>query len=642
MEGFLAIVQCDRNGHQALASLAEEGMRMAQAPGTKVETFSGGGFVMAVRRRDRASDTYFGTADGHLRLYVQGCVEPLEETVSSTRIWRLAADKMLPANILAAPRAAAELTGSFHIAGYDSDTHQLVAIVDRLASRPIFYYQDSEYLILSSDIRAILGVPGVDCSVDLESLAQFVRIQTVLGDRTLYREIRVLLPATMLRASSRNPGIRIERYWSLQPLDPFENEEEAIRGVQAAFLKAGERIARGTHLGGILLSGGLDSRLVLAIVESNVKALEAFTFGPEVTDEGQVAQSVARSAHVPWRFIGQTALDYWAQLPAVLPTLQAQYSIAHTHPFRTARMMASSGVDTIYHALELCVTFSGSYLPKEYLSIAGRKVYTYRLAPLSTQAEVKSSFLRNHDIQGGEFQRSFLQGSMRDTWQVATEQALDQAFADAAEKWASPYDWYEKGMLSAGFCKFRSYVVATCNRAIARERSLMPDSDVIDAYLRLTVRQRFLGPIYRRAFERIEPTLARILYPNTGTSPFAPPIVQALVLHSRQFGRTNREQMRRLLGSIGLANLLKSKLYGSYPSASELAQALISADLPSTVATREALMEGPLAECGIIDVQRLRARVECGTFHDESESLTLLALASLAAWFERYPARIDL
>lgn len=642
MEGFLIVVRLDQRNDPLLTHLVESGFDATKVEGTRVEAFADEGLAMAVRRRNHASDTSFSTVAKHLQVYVQGCVEPLETSTSPSKLHRLTPDKVLPANLFTDTPLAASLTGSFQITAYDSATQKLVAIVDRLASRPIFYYLNSEYLILSSDIRAILGVPGVSCAVDVEGLAQFVRIQTILGDRTLYQEIRTLMPGTVLRVSPRRPGIELENYWSMEPLQPFEDESDAIRGVETAFLKAGERIARGTQHGGILLSGGLDSRLTLAIIAPNLKALEAFTFGPEVTDEGQVAQTVARVAGASWRFVGQSALDYWTQLEAVLPTLQAQYSIAHTHPFRTARMMAGAGSDTIYHALELCVTYSGSYLPKEYQRFAGRNAFTYRLAPLSTPAEVRCSFLQNHDIQGGEFQRSFLQGSMRDIWQMAPERSLDQAFSAAAEKWSSPYDWYEKGMLGAGFSKFRSYVVATSNRALARERSPMPDSDVIDAYLRLTVRQRFLGPVYRRAFERIDPALARIVYPNTGTSPFAPPIVQALVLQSRQFLRANRERARQLLGSVGIGSLMQRRFYGSYPSPRELAQVLISADLPSTIAIRSALTEGPLAECGILNGKRLRGCFERGRLDNESEALTLLALASLAAWFERYPARIAL
>jgi len=637
VEAFLAVLQLDRGTERAVESMAEAGIGMVQSSDTYVERFNAPGIAVTVQKRSHASDTYFGRINNNL-YYVQGWVEPQEKPSAGRPAHWLAEDKVLPASLLGNNKEAAGLTGSFHVVGYDFDTRHLTVFVDRVASRPVFYYQDGAHLILSSDIRAILGVPGIDCTVDIESLAQFVRIQTILGDRTLYRHIGALMPATALRTQPQRTKVEIKRYWIMEPLDPFVDEEEAIRGVAAAFRKAGGRITHGNQRGAVLLSGGLDSRLVLAIARSSTEALEAFTFGPEVTDEGRVARSVARSLGVPWHFVAQSAADYWQQLESVLPTLQAQYSVAHTHPFRTARLMAERGADTIYHGLELCVTFSGSYLPKEYKTLRGRRLYTYRLAPLSTRPGVKKALLDFLDIQSGKFQRSFLAESLQEPWNTAAVCALGHAVDEAAEKWDDPYDWYEKGMLNAGFSKFRSYVVGTCNRAVARERSPMPDSDVIDAYLRLTVHQRFLGPIYRRSLHRINPRLARILYANIGTSPLAPPVVQATALQVRQFGRANRDRLRRLLGKLGLGALLQEKFYGSYPTPSELAQALALGNLPTTAATRRALTGGFLAQNSIIDARRLRKRLDEGDFTDDNEAWTILALASLAAWFDKYPA----
>jgi len=640
MEAFVVVVQFDRSSDRPTKPLAEAGISTVWAADTCVASVADTGIAVAVQRRIHASDTYFGPAGGILFI-VQGWVEPMEKPSSTNTVYRLASDKVLPANVLLDRTAPAQLTGSFHIVAYDSDTHQLVVIVDRLASRPIFYYHDSKCLILSSDIRAILGVPSVDCSIDIESLVQFVRIQMILGGRTLYSHIRRLMPSTRLRFDLRASTIEAQRYWSMELLEPFDDSECAVSSLTTAFQAAGERIARGSERAGVLLSGGIDSRMTLAAIHPHLESFETFTFGPAMTDEGSAARLVAHSVGAGWHLVVQNAVDYWECLDFYLPALQGSYSMAHAHVAKTAKLMQELGVDTVYDGWGLDLPLSGSYLPKERFMVAGRPLYTFRMASLPTSEDARKWVLRSLDIQQGQFAGSFLCGWLRDVWDTATTDAVGRGIDGISEVWPEPYDQVEK-FFASDFSVFRSYPVTSISRLFARQRNPLFDSGIMDCYLRLSVRQRFLGPTYRRALERIDPALARILYPNTGTSPFAPPIVQALVIQSRQFARANREQMRRMLGSMGLGHCLKRKLYGSYPSASELAQALISADVPSTVATREALMEGPLAQCGIIDVQRLRARVECGTFHDENESLTLLALASLAAWFERYPARIDL
>jgi hypothetical protein len=95
-----------------------------------------------------------------------------------------------------------------------------------------------------------------------------------------------------------------------------------------------------------------------------------------------------------------------------------------------------------------------------------------------------------------------------------------------------------------------------------------------------------------------------------------------------------------LLSGLGLGTLLQERFYGSYPAPGELAQVLALGDLPATAATRQALTDGFLAQSGIVDADRLRERLDEGDFTDSNEATTVLALVSLAAWLERYPAKV--
>jgi len=640
MEAFIVVVLLGENNSNALKSMVEAGIEMTQMEGTWVETFVDPRIALAVRKRSHASDVYFGQVEETL-FFIQGWVEPLENFLSPDSLYQFAADKVIPKDLLTKVGLATQLTGSFHIVSYNLNTNQLSVFVDRLASRPVFYYRGRDHLILSSDIRAILGVPGVDCSVDIESLTQFVRIQTILGDRTLYQYIRTLMPGTVLRTRPQDSKVEIERYWVMEPLAPYGDEGEAIRGVATSFQQAGERITRGSQRSGILLSGGIDSRMTLAVIQPHTESIEAYTFGPALTDEGAVARSVARSMGIGWHFVTQTAADHWMHLNSLLPVLQACYSIAHAHTLKTVELMAQRDIDTVYDGWGIDVALSGSYLPKKHVTIVGRRLYTYGLAPLSTTLEARRALLHSLDIQQGQFVRSFLSSSLRDVWSSATVEAIDQGVDEVSQRWADPYDQFEK-FLSAGFSKFRSFPVTAISRPFLRQRNLLFDSAVIDAYLRLSVLERFLGPIYSKSILEVNQELARITYSNTGVSPLAPPVVQAFVLQARQFGRANRDRVRRLLGGVGLGGLLKKKFYGSYPFPGELVQVLALGNLPTTSATKKALTDGFLAQNGIIDTNRLRKRLDECDFTDNNEALTILALASLAAWFDKYPARVSI
>lgn len=639
MEAFLAVLHPGTADGRDLLPALQAGMALAHASGVLVEEFTGKGVAIAVGKRTRASDVCTSRRDGRLA-HVQGCVRPLNENLPDDSLERLDSDKIIPADLARSPKSAASLTGSFHVLLCDLGSGELVAVNDRAASRQIYYYRSSELVVLSSDIGAVLAVPGVDCSVDLESLAQFVRLQTILGDRTMYRNIRVLTPASFMRCSATG-CIDIGSYWEMAPLDPYPDDESAIRGVASAFTQAACRIAAPSGTSGILLSGGVDSRVVLAAVHPFLESIQAFTFGPEPNDESELARSVAAVEGVPWHHVPQAAVDYWAHLEALRPVLQAHYSLAHANSFSTASYMAEYGISTLYHGALMDPFFSGSYLPQRKRTIAGRPLYTYSLAPLPDQKDaVALSVLRSRDIQHGEFQRSFLAQPFRDLWASSAHQSLLGTIDKLAEKWAKPHDWFEKALISSGFSSFYTYPVTSGLRSAARERSPLCDSAIIDAYLRLSVRQRFIGPVYRRSLQRLNPRLARIRSSNTGAGLFDPPAIEALKLQARTTWRGLRGRVARLGKAVGVGNIIPPRSYGSYPSPGQLAAVLATAAHPQAAAAKCALLDGFLAQSGIVDRPRLSACLERTVFPDEAEAWTILALASLAAWFDRYPAKL--
>ena len=179
MEAVVAVVRLDPRNGEPISRKAEAGIRMLRCEKTQIETFTDVDFAMCVQRRLCASDTYCGWIDSTL-FYVQGWVHALDKNPRAGSPHRLAVDKVIPVNVSALVGEAATLTGAFQIIVYDLLKNQVACIVDRTASRPIYYYLDENLLILSSDIRAIVGIPGLDFSIDIAALVQFIRVQTIM------------------------------------------------------------------------------------------------------------------------------------------------------------------------------------------------------------------------------------------------------------------------------------------------------------------------------------------------------------------------------------------------------------------------------------------------------------------------------
>lgn len=643
MEGFLAILNLDRSRHDDCAKLIRFPLVNLHAKDYSSKYIKGKDISVVVFIRKIASDVAL-LDQIHKFIYAQGWIFPNKKNNSSRGPIILSEDKVLSSGIVQNPGEIDEHSGGFHVLVVNKQKGTMNCFVDRTSSRPVYYSIANNYLIMSSDIRMIYSMPIVDKSLDNSALVQFVRIQTILENRTLYENIKRIPQGSYLSTSEN--GIRlsvvIRKYWDMVPLDPFDSDEDAIKQTTHEFIQAGSSITRGnqSQKSGILLSGGMDSRAILSMIKPHMQDLTAFTFGMDLNKEVLVGSRIARKIGIPWNFFSQTAIDYLNQLAEVTPILQSHYSIAHTNTFKSAKYMSLFGIQTIYHGGLMDPIFAGSHLPKEYFRIRGRNLYTYRLAPLiANKTAVAQLLLGSRDIQRGDFAASFLDEKYRELWETSSYLAYMHAVDRVAECWESPYDWFEKALMYSGFSEFYTYPVTASIRLFTRERSVLYESNILDLYLRLNVRQRFLGHTYRRAMLSINKEITKIVYPNVGVSPLTHPFIQALSLQSMGFFQYRKDKLMRFLSNV------RNTPYhpipqGCYPSMKNVAGELAKSSAKNIKAYREMLCNGFLVQADIISGAKIRIQLERIDGLEENDALTIMALLSLSNWLEIYPAKI--
>jgi asparagine synthase (glutamine-hydrolysing) len=188
-----------------------------------------------------------------------------------------------------------DLDGSFCLALYLDDRRQLVVANDRFSTRALYWTEHRGRFMFSSEMKALLAVPGVPTDLDRSALAQSAGFSRILDHRTLVRNIWRLPGATMLEWSEGS-GVRIRRYWHIesqvserQPMtserqdnliDAFRNSVK-VRATRAAPL-------------GISLSGGLDSRAIAAVLAAeSIPAVSCTTGFPGSADQRLAAQVAA-------------------------------------------------------------------------------------------------------------------------------------------------------------------------------------------------------------------------------------------------------------------------------------------------------------------------------------------------------------
>ena len=96
------------------------------------------------------------------------------------------------------PSLFADRHGSFACAVWDPSSRRLSIATDRFGMRPVYWTRTGEQFLFASEPGALLRVPGVSQARDEEGLAQFLAFGQLMGETTLYADIRVVPPASWL------------------------------------------------------------------------------------------------------------------------------------------------------------------------------------------------------------------------------------------------------------------------------------------------------------------------------------------------------------------------------------------------------------------------------------------------------------
>ncbi|MEF2146585.1 MAG: asparagine synthase (glutamine-hydrolyzing) [Desulfovibrionaceae bacterium] len=195
------------------------------------------------------------------------------------------------------------LRGMFALALWDAHESVLLLARDRMGEKPLYYADMGDTLLFASELKALRAHPAFPPDIDRDAVAAYLRRSCVPAPLTIYAGARKLLPGHFLRLTSAGLG-RPEPYWSLREV--VERGERApFSGGPDQALDELDRLLREAVQGqmlsdvplGALLSGGIDSSLVAAIMRAEHSGVvRTFTVGSDdpAYDESGPARAVAR------------------------------------------------------------------------------------------------------------------------------------------------------------------------------------------------------------------------------------------------------------------------------------------------------------------------------------------------------------
>jgi asparagine synthase (glutamine-hydrolysing) len=186
------------------------------------------------------------------------------------------------------------IDGMFAFAIYDRRSRALFCARDPYGQKPFFYVADERRFAFSSECRTFGELSGFRSSIDLSSVAEFLAFESFPFDRSIYRDVRKLPPGHFMRY--REGRIEVAPYFESVPgsSGALPRSPSIESQVRALLRQSVEHTFRADVPVGVLLSGGLDSSLVLALLREVHPSIQLSTFTIRNVD-GSYDESAAAS-----------------------------------------------------------------------------------------------------------------------------------------------------------------------------------------------------------------------------------------------------------------------------------------------------------------------------------------------------------
>ena len=171
------------------------------------------------------------------------------------------------------------LNGMFGAGIWDVRRKKLVVARDPMGIKLIYYKLADGTLTFGSEIRPVLAAENSKPQVNPDALNLFLRFRYTPSPLTIFQGVNKLAPGTMLVVEDGN--VRVERWYNYSP-EPFSekiSDAEATEQLFQLYRGAVKRHLLSDVPVGILLSGGLDSGLLLALMNEHGRDWPAYTIG---------------------------------------------------------------------------------------------------------------------------------------------------------------------------------------------------------------------------------------------------------------------------------------------------------------------------------------------------------------------------
>lgn len=254
------------------------------------------------------------------------------------------------------------LNGMFAFAIYDRRKGQVLLARDRFGEKPLYFYEDGQCFLFASEIKALLEHPNVKAEVHPRALHDYLTFQYCLNGRTLFKNIKRVLPAHYMLFNQEGRVLDTQEYWHMSFLEEHDRPESYFVDEVRFLLEDAVKIRLRSDVPlGSYVSGGMDSSTVASIASKLLgKGVPSFTGYFEEDpkfSELAFAQQVAEQNGSPHFTTTPTATDfaqtfeklvYYMDEPAAGPGIFPQFMVSKLARSKVKVVLGGQGGDEIF------------------------------------------------------------------------------------------------------------------------------------------------------------------------------------------------------------------------------------------------------------------------------------------------------
>jgi asparagine synthase (glutamine-hydrolysing) len=217
------------------------------------------------------------------------------------------------------------LNGMFGLALWDAQNRRFIVARDPFGIKLVYYRVTAGRLYFGSEMRAVLAADAERRDVDPAALNLFLRYRFTPSPYTILNDVRKLAPGEMLVVEKGECHVRRWYRYRPEPFVPEKTDAEACEELSALYKRALKRHLISDVPVGLLLSGGVDSGMLLSMMNINGQSWPTFTVGygsSFADDELALAADTARrfgSVHAEVRIDRKT---FECTLPRIVSCLE--------------------------------------------------------------------------------------------------------------------------------------------------------------------------------------------------------------------------------------------------------------------------------------------------------------------------------